>query len=211
MTYIDNIFICLAAPLLIGMLCAGRGHKRTFLFILAGMGACLLSAYVNSFFAVFYGADVTTATAEITPMVEEIMKVLPLLFYLLVFEPEKEDARIAVIVIAASFATFENICWLTENGADQMQYLLIRGLSTGSMHVVCGATVGYGLLFVWSRPSLRVGGTLGLLCTAITFHAMYNLLIAADSPVREIGYSLPLVTLIAAFTVVRLYSARMQE
>ena len=59
-----------------------------FLFCIVGMGVCLLSAYINTFLAAVCRADALAATAEIAPVVEEMMKLLPLVFYLLVFEPE---------------------------------------------------------------------------------------------------------------------------
>ena len=46
------------------------------------------------------------------------------------------------------------------------------------MHVICGAIVGGGLAYVWQRTWLKIAGTCGLLGAAITFHAIYNLLIA---------------------------------
>ena len=58
MTYIENVFACIAAPLLVAALCAGRGHARFFIFAIAGMFACLLSAYVNTFFAALLGTAV---------------------------------------------------------------------------------------------------------------------------------------------------------
>ena len=87
MTYIENIFLCMVSPLLLAALCMGRRQLRFFVFCIAGMGVCLLSAYINTFFAAVYQADALAATAEIAPVVEEIMKLLPLAFYLLVFEP----------------------------------------------------------------------------------------------------------------------------
>ena len=82
MTYIENVFICMASPLLIAALCMGRRQTKSFLCCLAGMGACLLSAYINTFFAALYAADTIAATAEIAPVVEEVLKLLPLLLYL---------------------------------------------------------------------------------------------------------------------------------
>ena len=81
MTYIENVFLCIASPLLIAALCMGKRQRKFFLFCLAGMGACLLSAYINTFFAALYRADTFTTTTEIAPVVEEVMKFLPLLFY----------------------------------------------------------------------------------------------------------------------------------
>ena len=48
MTYIENVFICMVSPLLIAALCMGKRHIKFFLCCLVGMGACLLSAYINS-------------------------------------------------------------------------------------------------------------------------------------------------------------------
>ena len=89
MTYIENIFLCMVSPLLVAALCMGRRQLRFFLFCIAGMGVCLLSAYINTFLAAVCRADALAATAEIAPVVEEMMKLLPLVFYLLVFEPER--------------------------------------------------------------------------------------------------------------------------
>ncbi len=191
MTYMENIFVCIAAPLLVAALCMGKRYLRFFLFAFAGMGVCLLSAYINTFAAVLYQADGFHAAAEIAPVVEEVMKLLPLLFYLMVFEPEPEDIRPAVLIIAAGFATFENICYLVQNGAEQLLFLLIRGFGTGAMHVLCGAVIGYGLVYVWQRTWLKFAGTLGLLGVTIGFHGIYNLLIAYGGRVQYIAYLLP--------------------
>ena len=100
MTYIENVFVCVAAPLLVAALCMGKPYLRFFLFAFAGMGACLAAAYVNTFFAALYGATAFNATAEIAPVVEEVIKLLPLLFYLLVFEPEPEQIRPAGMILS---------------------------------------------------------------------------------------------------------------
>ena len=99
MTYIENIFLCMVSPLLVAALCMGRRQLRFFLFCIAGMGVCLLSAYINTFLAAVCQADALAATAEIAPVVEEMMKLLPLVFYLLVFEPEGDKIKAAAITV----------------------------------------------------------------------------------------------------------------
>ena len=193
MTYIENIFVCIAAPLLVAAFCMGKKYLRFFLFAFAGMGACLISAYVNTFFAAFYGAAAFNATVEIAPVVEEVIKFLPLLFYLMVFEPEPEKTRPAVLTVAAGFATFENICYLIQHGAEHFSFLLIRGFGTGAMHIVCGAILAYGLMYVWRQGWLKVAGTCGLLGTAVIFHGIYNLLIACGGWVQYVAYALPVL------------------
>ena len=171
-----------------------RVRYTDLLFLLAGMASCLLSAYFNSFFAAYYHADLATATAEITPVVEELLKLLPILFYLLVFEPDSRQTRRAILMLALGFATFENICWFLLNGTGLLRFLLLRCLGSGALHLVCGAIIAADISCAWRTPWLKIAGTAGLLCSAVTFHAMYNLLLNAGGRIQLIGFLLPLGT-----------------
>lgn len=196
MTYIENIFVCLALPLILSLLFT-RGRARSFpLFVVAGMSVCLLSAYVSSFFMGYCGADARVAVIEITPVCEEILKLLPLLFYLLIFEPKPRELPGAALAIAVGFATFENVCYLTENGAEDLAFLLIRGISAGALHILCGVLSGYGIAYVFRRRWLALTGTVGILGACIGFHGIYNLLITAQGVWKTAGYLFPFVLLV---------------
>lgn len=196
MNYIENIYICLAAPLLIACLCMrGRG-RGMMLFLLAGTTVCLLSSYINTYIAAVIGADTVAASIEIAPMIEEVMKFLPILFFLLVFEPTKEDIIDSVLMTAVGFATFENACYLTGYGAADVVHLLVRGFGTGAMHVVCGFLVALGVLYLWDRVWLQLSGTVGLLAIAMTYHGIYNILVSQTGVAAAIGYLIPMLTLV---------------
>lgn len=194
MSYIENIYVCLGAPLLIAAICMrGRGRKM-MMFLLAGTTVCLLSSYISTFIASALGADVLTASIEIAPMIEEFMKFLPILFFLIVLEPGKEEIADGILMTAVGFATFENACYLTSNGVAHILHLLIRGFGTGSMHVMCGVIIAIGLLYLWNRTWLRVPGTIGLLAVTITYHGIYNMLVSQTGAAAVIGYGIPLIT-----------------
>ncbi|MFR2214891.1 MAG: PrsW family glutamic-type intramembrane protease [Ruminococcus sp.] len=115
--YIENIFLCLAVPLILSMLFR-KGKQRTFYHICDSWNGMLpLISLCEQLFAGYYHAGTAAAVMEVTPVCEEVMKFLPLLFYLLVFEPDKQEVISPAIGIAVGFATFENVCYLTENGA----------------------------------------------------------------------------------------------
>ena len=101
------------------------------------------------------------------------------------------------VPIALAFATFENVCYLIQNGADRFSFIFFRGFGTGAMHVLCGIIVGAGLAYTWQRTWLKIAGTCGLLGAAITFHALYNLLIAYGGAVQYAAYVLPVMILAA--------------
>ncbi len=193
---INNVFVCIAAPLLAASFCLGKKYFHPVFFMLTGMGVCLLSAYINTFIAALYQTTAFHAATEISPVIEEVMKLLPLLFYLLIFEPEPEHIKPSILSIAAGFATFENICYLVQNGTTNFGFLLIRGFGTGAMHILCGAVIGYGLIYVWRRTWLKLAGTFGLLGVCIVFHGIYNLLIAYGGRIQYIAYLLPMVIII---------------
>ena len=94
----------------------------------------------------------------------------------------------------ASFSTFENVCYLTQNGVGQFVYLLIRGFGTGAMHIVCGSVYGRVLRPVWGSRPLRAACLFGLLCVAIIYHAIYNLLVSVGGTAQLIAYAIPLLT-----------------
>jgi RsiW-degrading membrane proteinase PrsW (M82 family) len=194
MNYIENVFVCLAAPLLVAAICMNDKGRRATVFLLAGMTACLLSSYISTFVASTKGMSYMSASVEVSPLVEEVMKFLPFLFYLLVFEPKRDELTDEVIMISIGFATFENACYLATNGADRVLFLTIRGFGTGAMHVVCGFLIAAGLLFLWDRIWLQIAGTIGLLAISMTYHGIYNVLVSQTGPVAHIGYLIPLLT-----------------
>lgn len=87
----------------------------------------------------------------------------------------------------------------------------MRGFGTGAMHIVCGAIVGYGLLYVWERPWLKVADTFGLLCIAITFHAIYNLLLSVGGAVQTIGLLIPAFAVVAGIGTAKLLRSKLSK
>lgn len=206
--YIENIFVLIAAPLLACLFCV-RGRPRSVIAgLLVGMTACLASAYVSAFLAQMAGVDPVLTAVEIAPTVEEVAKFLPLLFFLVVLEPDVEELDLAFVVVAVGFATMESAFYLGDSGLSDPITLLLRGLGTAMMHVVCGVVVGYGLTRAWKHPWLRAGGTFGLLCLASTYHGIFNLLVAAGGPAQITAVVLPLATLVPLLAARRLREKR---
>lgn len=204
MTYIENVFICLAIPLLLSLFFR-RDHSSIFtFFVMVGMGICLLSAYVSSFFMDLFEAGSTVTSIEITPVCEEIMKLLPLLFYFLIFEPAPNELPAVAIAIAVGFTTFENVCYLAENGAENFYFMLIRGISAGALHILCGTVCGFGISYVFKHRFFAFTGTIGILGFCTGFHGIYNLLITADGAWKAAGYVFPSAILLFLLVARRL-------
>lgn len=196
MLYIENFFVCIVIPLCVALFFL-RGKARRFcLFLIIGMTTCLLSAYINDFLCRFYHMSVDDAAIYIVPACEEIMKMLPILFFVAVFEPDTEDIIITSLTLGIGFATLENCCYLLELVNEDFRYTIIRGLAVGIMHTVCALTVGIGLSVFRRYKELGIVGAIGIFVCAYSYHAIYNLLISGGGSYRMAGYAIPLVTVL---------------
>lgn len=199
MIYSENILVCMAIPLLLTLIFL-RGDSRQFVLnFLLGMAACLLGAYVSGFVDAASGLGAEDTAVFISPVVEEGMKFLPLLFYFLMFEPEDNRLFHAAIGIGAGFASFENVCSMVSAGAGSFSFLLIRGLAVGVMHIVSVFALTLGLATARRFQALRFASVVGALSLSMLFHGIYNLLVSAPGVTAWIGYALPLVTALLLF------------
>ena len=194
MIYSENILICMAIPLLLTLFFL-RGDLRQFVLnFVFGMATCLLGAYVSGFVDVASGLGAEDTAVFISPVVEEGMKFLPLLFYFLMFEPDDNGLFHAAIGIGAGFASFENVCSMISAGTESISFLLIRGLAVGVMHIVSVFALTLGLATARRFQALRLASVIGALSLSMLFHGIYNLLVSVPGITSWIGYALPLVT-----------------
>ena len=199
MIYSENIFVAIAAPLFIALFLI-RGETRRFIgFFLCGLLTCLLGSYINGFLALAAGMSAVEAAVKLTPISEELLKALPVLFYMAAAKPKRDSLITAALAVGLGFATFENACLLAQAGASEFMFALLRGIVAGVTHAVCAALLGYGLVFISDKKysHLFLPGTLGIICAATVFHATFNLLVTADNGWQGAGYALPLLMTLA--------------
>ena len=203
MIYSENVWVCLAVPLLLTLFFLRDRARQFVLNFLLGMAACLLGAYVSGFVDAASGLGVEDTAIFISPVVEEAMKFLPLLFYFLMFDPDDDHLILAAVGIGAGFASFENICSMIVSGTESLGFLLIRGLAVGVMHIVSVFAMTMGLVIARRFQALRLSSTLGALSLSMLFHGVYNLLVSKSGVTSWIGYVLPLLTALMLFLALR--------
>ena len=193
MIYAEHILVCVAMPLLIALAFTHGSARRFATASLAGMGVCLLAAYISSFINALGGLGEAQTKIFISPVVEEILKLLPLLAYLFLFEPDEGQLILAAVGVGTGFAIFENCCYLVVPEMRSFAFVAVRGCAVGVMHVVSAASLAMGLALVRRFRALTLPGVLGALSLSTTFHGLYNLLVSHSGVPAYIGYALPLV------------------
>ncbi len=194
MIYSENVLVCMAVPLLLALFFLRDRARQFVLNFLLGMAACLLGAYVSGFVDAASGLGAEDTAIFISPVVEEGMKFLPLLFYYLMFDPEDDQLIRAAVGIGAGFASFENICSMIATGTESLSFLLIRGLAVGVMHIVSVFAMILGLIIARRFKALRLSSMVDALSLSMLFHGVYNLLVSQPGVTSVIGFCMPVVT-----------------
>lgn len=189
------LFICVAIPVFMSLFMLEKNSRITGLFFLIGIFICLFSAYLNGFLENIFGLSRFRMTYTITPVVEELMKALPLLIYCHTFRPDKRNLLEASNMVGIGFSVLENAYILASDVESvTIAWAFVRGIGAGMMHGICTLMIGFGLSYVNIRKKLALPGTCGLLMLAMMYHASYNLLIQSDY--RFYGIIMPLLTFI---------------
>lgn len=201
MIYAENVLICIAVPLVISLLFTKRSTRRFIVSFMTGMIVCLLSAYISGYLAVSTAYSTEEVSIFLSPIVEEIMKFLPVLFCFFVFEPSPEDLKPTAVGVGAGFATFENCCFILSSGASHLGYVMIRGLAVGVMHLVTMVAFVMGLRLLKRYKVVSFAGIIGALSMSMTFHGLYNLLVSEPGVSSYIGYALPMLFAVMLYLI----------
>jgi len=201
MIYAENILVCIAVPLLLALLFLRGDARRFAASFLIGMGVCLIAAYISGFLGLVSGMTAEDTAVFISPVVEEIMKFLPLLFVLFLLDAENEHMTLIAVGTGAGFATFENCCYILSSSVENFAYVLVRGMVVGVMHIVSILAVTLGLLVARRFHVLSLPGIVGALSLSITIHSLYNLLVSEPGLSTTIAYALPIVTALILYLI----------
>ena len=186
------ILICIAVPLLLLMTLMDARSRLLTGFMLVGMLTAASAYEINSTVQVMFWMTGQEVSVWVAPVIEELLKAVPILFYSVAVSDDRKILLPLSMAVGIGFAILENAYLLTAY-IDQVtiSWALVRGLSTSLSHGLCTLTVGYGMSFVRKQKKLFYTGIFGLLSLAMTFHAVFNLLI--QSQYDWIGMGLPIL------------------
>lgn len=191
---IYTLFVSIFIPILFMACLIEKKARQPVVFFLIGIFVSVFASEVNAYLRGILSMSTFEITITVTPISEEILKALPILFFATVFYLKKEALFTASMAVGIGFAVLENAYYLLTSNSFNMFDAIVRAFGAGLMHGMCTLLVGVGISFVKKKRKLFVVGTFALLSTAITYHGIYNMLVQSDF--RVIGYLLPITTYI---------------
>ena len=188
------LFVSVFVPILLMANLIEKKARLPIVFVLAGIFISVFAAELNGVLRQMLPLNNYELTIIVTPMTEEVLKALPVLFYALVISDKKERLFTASMATGIGFAVLENAYYLLTSRHWNVLDAVARAFGTGLMHGMCTLLVGVGIVFVKKKRKIFWVGTFALLSTAITYHGIYNMLV--QSQYEMIGYLLPISTYI---------------
>lgn len=202
------LFVAIFVPILLMTCLVEKKARHPLIFVLIGIFVSVFASEVNGVMVDLLPLSTFEVTIIVTPISEEILKALPILFFATLLSPKKEAVFTAAMAIGIGFAVLENAFYMLNDTSFNMIDAIVRAFGAGLMHGMCTLLVGVGILFVKKKRKLFVVGTFAMLSTAITYHGIYNMLVQSDYQI--IGYLLPIATYIP-FMVWRIRKIRQKN
>ncbi|HJJ29127.1 MAG TPA: PrsW family glutamic-type intramembrane protease [Methanocorpusculum sp.] len=185
--------ICIAAPLILMCFIQQDKHSRFLvLYLIAGLIAGVLSGFGNSILALLTNATSMQTVLYIAPVVEEIMKAIPILILFLAAKPTFQEVIGIGVAVGVGFATLENIIYLHTAASLNLGFILVRGFSTGIMHAMTVALLVAALSFITRSKVTLLLGALGALSVSVSLHGVFNLFVNGKEFWPYLGYALPM-------------------
>ena len=107
------LFIALVAPLIMMMLMLRKRSRLLVGYMLIGIFVSLFVSELNAVILKLLDGDMIYVTTTITPISEEIVKAIPVLFYAIVFSDNRDRVMPIAFATGVGFATFENMATFT--------------------------------------------------------------------------------------------------
>lgn len=193
LTYIAFIAVTVSLALMLPLM--EKKLRRLITFMIVGIFCCLFVSELNNILLEAFRNDMFYVTTTITPVTEEVVKMLPILFLAIVISDDRRIVIPNAFAVGVGFALLENVVILTQNVENvTILWALVRGFGSGLVHGICTVMVGWGISYIKKRRKFFYCGTFALLSAAITYHAIYNLLVQSDY--QYVGIVLPLLTYI---------------
>ena len=193
LTYIAFIAVTVSLALMLPLM--EKKLRRLITFMIVGIFCCLFVSELNNILLEAFRSDMFYVTTTITPVTEEVVKMLPILFLAIMISDDRRIVIPNAFAVGVGFALLENVVILTQNVENvTILWALVRGFGSGLVHGICTVMVGWGISYIKKRRKFFYCGTFALLSAAIAYHAIYNLLVQSDY--QYVGIVLPLLTYI---------------
>ncbi len=193
---VDNIvtvtFICFTTGLALMLGLVPKKVQRILFFMIIGFLCCFLASEINAVFLDMFNDDIYYVTTTITPIVEELLKGIPIIIFAIFFSDDPPTVIACSYALGVGFAILESTIVMLQSINDiSMLMALTRSFGAGLIHSICTVMVGVSIIYTKKYPRIMPVALFSMISAAIITHAYYNSLI--QSNLMIIGLIFPIL------------------
>jgi len=175
-----SVFFAVAIPLLFVVLMLEKGDsRRIILYFCWGLFAGVLAFHLNNLLGSSH-AQAQRVTVSIAPILEEMLKGLPVLLFL----NRKKYPQVSKLIVfcamasGVGFSIQESLYFFAVSSREiiDLLALIVRTLTTALMHGMTTALFGIGIIVTQKLRLARLPIIFGQFAFCASIHALYNLL-----------------------------------
>lgn len=145
-----------------------------------GIFSVVFAFILNEWFSNYPG-QINRVSSDIAPIVEEMVKALPLLLFLRKNQPNDNLVIYCAMSSGIGFSIQETLFYFSSFVSSPSLFslfpLIMRTITTCLMHGMSTAVIGFGVKITRDKKIIRLPMILGLLALSATIHSLYNILI----------------------------------
>lgn len=192
------LYMCIAVPMVLMLIILDNKNRWIMLYLFIGLTIGLPSAIVNRFcLATFADHNSFYLSSTFAPIVEELMKGIPvILLFTLDKKQSKEQAIACAFACGVGFAMFENIVYFYKNAqVVDLFWAFKRGIGASLMHSLTTGWIAFGVVTLRNNKKLFWSGLFSFTMVAMVYHGAFNSMIMSRSRVlNDIAAFMPIVT-----------------
>jgi RsiW-degrading membrane proteinase PrsW (M82 family) len=209
---IEAVYFGTLIPLLFLVIVVKGEYRRLMLFFVWGMTSAILVYLVNTLLERFFTFDQTFFLTQIIPALEELIKMLPLLFLL---KSKKRTGQFNIIRLAMAagigFSILENYLYLSITSAsglaDSIFFIITRSLTACLLHGSMTALIGWAVQLMHNRQFFSFGLLAGMYFTAAAVHSLYNALGLIEN-LQVIGILIPVILFLLEYYLLNFFGRK---
>jgi len=190
-----QIVVSLLIPCAFLCLFLDKAARRLIQALLAGLLACLFVYAVDNYLLpVFHIAIDSYFLTTISPIFEELTKLIPLFILLKKNDINGKDVVSTSFVVGVGFSIVENLYFLVSNAStSSLIWIISRCIGTGLMHSISCTVIGVGLSYARKDRRLYFEFLMSAYFFATMYHGLFNFCVQSPS-YQFIGILIPVIS-----------------
>jgi len=154
--------------------------RTVYCYMIIGMTVAVIASQVNTFVLIAADYDYFFTTTNLTPITEELLKALPVLFYAYAVAENCDNVISVAFATGIGFAILENLTMLFQSDSGTLLWIFSRGIGSGLMHGLCTGAIGWGITLFKKGRLIVLPGLLATVIFSMIYHGIFNTLVQSD-------------------------------